>query len=648
MLPLYFFSETMKHCLLLLGIGLLSLQLNAQTRYSLYEEFTGEQSFPCTAVNPGFQALMAANTSKAIQIAYPSPFPIAGPIYSGYKTISDARISYYSISTAPIGRLNGTKTGSGTVSPIVGNAANLTQADINSEFASSAPFNLSASHSWNSTGDSISVQITINTPAAYAPAGAVFRLRIALIEHLHYHIPPGINGEQDFPNVVREMYPNAGGTIINSVWTLGQSTTFTVKGLVPRFVNKETANIVAWIQNDADKSIQQVAVSNIVPITVDAAAAAMKPIARLQCAAGSAMISSTATLRNAGTSALTSARIYYYADGGALNLYTWSGSLAPGASTVIPLPAISVSAGNHTITDSIVAPNGGTDINLGNNIAQGPVSIFNTSKNNLPIANGFEFAAGAIPAGWILYDADSNGRNFVITKNIFGGNAGFGNSTYFLLHNNYYVPSGETNYAILPMANLPVGPKQLTFALAHAPYASENDQLDVMYSGDCGNSWTSIWNAGGSGLTASAPTTSFFIPATSDWESKLVDMTTVPVGSMIAFRAISDFGNSLYIDNVQLSSPLDVPSIPRIQQLSIRPNPAREIARIQFSLNLPGMVNFELVDMNGRAVMNPVSTYYPSGSQSMNLPLENLAAGIYSLRMWSDGEMLTRQLVVME
>ncbi|CAG0902347.1 unnamed protein product, partial [Darwinula stevensoni] len=50
--------------------------------------------------------------------------------------------------------------------------------------------------------------------------GTTMKLRIGMIEHLVYTTPPGSNGEKDFHNVVREMYPDAAGTTIPNAWTV--------------------------------------------------------------------------------------------------------------------------------------------------------------------------------------------------------------------------------------------------------------------------------------------------------------------------------------------------------------------------------------------------------------------------------------------
>jgi hypothetical protein len=47
---------------------LFSLQLHAQGRFSLYEEFTGENCSPCAAANTGLWSLLNSNTSAVMGI----------------------------------------------------------------------------------------------------------------------------------------------------------------------------------------------------------------------------------------------------------------------------------------------------------------------------------------------------------------------------------------------------------------------------------------------------------------------------------------------------------------------------------------------------------------------------------------------------
>src|SRR5690606_13673141 len=52
-------------------------------------------------------------------------------------------------------------------------------------------------------------------------------------------------------------------------------------------------------------------------------------------------------LKNFGSNTVTSVTINYNIDAGANNVYSWTGNLAPGATTTVTLPTITTSAGAH-------------------------------------------------------------------------------------------------------------------------------------------------------------------------------------------------------------------------------------------------------------------------------------------------------------
>ncbi len=609
------------------------------------EEFTGEHCTPCATSNPTLQNLIATNSSKVLLITYPTPLPVAGPLYNIYTIVPAARISYYGITTAPQGRLDGTRMGTGTGNP-TGHVANFLQADINTASAAATPFNLSISHTWSVTGDSVTATVTASTPSAYSPTGVSLRLRVAVVENLNMEAPPGVNGEQYFPNLVRDLIPSPAGTTMSSTWTASQTTVYTITAKVGHYLDKNNTNLIAWIQNDADKSVLQSAMSTPVSLPIDAASIGLHPSARLHCVPGNASLTSNAVLRNAGTDTLRSARIFYHTDvSAALQFVNWSGALAPNGATLVALGSVSIPGGNHYIVDSVALPNGKPDVNHGNNTTVGSVSVYNTNRINLPIVNGFELA-GAIPQGWILYDADSNGRNFAVTKDLLGGSVGYGGSKYFLLHNNFFVPAGETNYAILPAANLP-SDGLLSFAYAHAPYNNENDELAVVYSTDCGANWTSVWSAAGTALSTASATTDYFIPAASQWSTQAVDFTgVVPNTAMIAFRAISDYGNTLYIDNVRLESKNAVESVAAIDHIRLYPNPAKDMAEVDFTLSQAQAVRIKLTDMMGRTVAEIPPAAFPAGRHQAYLSVSRVAPGVYRCIISGEGGQVARPLSI--
>ena len=120
---------------------------------------------------------------------------------------------------------------------------------------------------------------------------------------------------------------------------------------------------------------------NTPTLALDAQAVSLNAASGNNC---TGTISPTVTLRNAGTSTLTSLQITWAFNTGASGNVPWTGSLASGASTNVPLGSIALPAGLLTLTATVSAPNGGTDQNGGNNAAASTLSYgSNTVTFNL-------------------------------------------------------------------------------------------------------------------------------------------------------------------------------------------------------------------------------------------------------------------------
>lgn len=72
------------------------------------------------------------------------------------------------------------------------------------------------------------------------------------------------------------------------------------------------------------------------------------------------------TLRNFGTTTLTTVDILYNIDGAPNTVFNWTGNLASQSSTTINLPAISVTNGSHVLNVRTSLPNNGVDSNSTN------------------------------------------------------------------------------------------------------------------------------------------------------------------------------------------------------------------------------------------------------------------------------------------
>lgn len=125
---------------------------------------------------------------------------------------------------------------------------------------------------------------------------------------------------------------------------------------------------------------------------------------------------------------------------------------------------------------------------------------------------------------------------------------------------NFYGQSAGNSYNLLtPSFDISgLATPTLKFNYAYATYTGgEADQMDVYYSTDNGGSWTLLlaMPGGETGiLNTGGVVSASFVPTAGQWGTQ--ELALLPGTNMIRFHAISDWGNNLYLDNVQVYSPM--------------------------------------------------------------------------------------------
>lgn len=633
----------MKKLLLIAANIVIAASSNAQ-RLALYEEFTGENCPPCAATNPGFDALAitAANASKVLVIKYQVPIPSAGTIlYPQAKVYADARDAYYSISSAPSGMHDG-------VTPSTGShPGSFTQAAIDAQAAVASPFKITVTATWDATYTNINAKIDVEATSAYTGSGSVY-LRTALVQDVNFCTAPGTNGEKDFSHVVRSMYPDATGTSVASSWTAGTKQTYNFTIPVPNYVDKSADPFIAvWVQADGDKKIAQAARSASLPDVASDLGNGSCPSSSIACISGTTgNVTHSLNIKNFGTTTATTADIYYKLGTGAYAKYTWSGSLASGASTSVTLPAVTTGAGNAVFTDSIVFAG---DKNQGNNVTKTTIAVASTAPNALPIANNFE---SGVPSGWIYYDSDKSGNLWV--NGDFTGASGAPKSGKFAgWYKTYAYSKGSSSMIIIPTPTV-AGSVALDFWEAYAQAnASNNDKLEVLYSTNCGTSWTSFWSATGAAHATHAPVAvgaTYWLPASStsaDWVKRSINISSLPANSLLAIKATADGGNMLLIDDINIRSGLNITEKgAALSAFSISPNPATDYANLTFNLNESTNVQVTVVDALGKTVLTVADENMTSGSHDIRVNTASLASGMYLIKVATNEGTITERISV--
>ena len=210
-------------------------------RLVLIEHFTNASCAPCAAQNPALAALMSiGNNSETIaHIAYHTSWPGTDPMYSFNTTESNARVNFYNVGGVPDAYVAGNQ--------FNGSPASITQEHIDNEYERLGLFNIAGIVNYEST--QLSIDILLESLTNFT-SGSI-KAYVVLIEHVTYVTPPGSNGETDFPDVMRKMFPNANGTNIGNP-NQGDLQNLTFNYTVPGTIDIDNSKIIVFIQNNND------------------------------------------------------------------------------------------------------------------------------------------------------------------------------------------------------------------------------------------------------------------------------------------------------------------------------------------------------------------------------------------------------------
>jgi PKD repeat protein len=235
------------------------------------------------------------------------------------------------------------------------------------------------------------------------------------------------------------------------------------------------------------------------------------------------------------------------------------------------------------------------------------------------------------PDRWQLVNPD-NDKTWDISLTASGNGSGIASA--YIYNYSYYAP-GETDELISPAIDLNgLADASLSFNMAYRMYSSSyNDSLKIFISTDCGDSYevNPIYSKGGPSLETSPGSGSSFTPSQAgDWRNELVDLTA-HVGSSIVlkFQAINDYGNNLFLDDINLTSTGFVPianfnsSLPNWVECS---GPSHTIDLYSTSVNNPTSWSWQIT---------PSSYAFVNGTNSFseNPQIQFASLGSYDVQL---------------
>ena len=256
-------------------------------------------------------------------------------------------------------------------------------------------------------------------------------------------------------------------------------------------------------------------------------------------------------ISNNGLNTMTSITVGYSLNGGAPVTVNLNPGLSFGATEVVSFPSISVATGVYTFKFFTSNENGaGADQMPANDTLSATLNVPNPLP--LPVSEGFEEGFFP-PSGWSIINPDNNNTWQITTP---GNNSA--HSVYIDNYDNSVI--GQIDELRTPKLNLSgTDPVVISFDLANKNYPGTeyNDSLQVLVSSDCGATFTMYFNKAGAALaTAGSSSNAYLNPASGDWQTQkiTVDGAALSSGSIIvAFRNISDYGNNIFIDNINIT-----------------------------------------------------------------------------------------------
>ncbi|MBS4058647.1 MAG: PKD domain-containing protein [Bacteroidales bacterium] len=246
-----------------------------------------------------------------------------------------------------------------------------------------------------------------------------------------------------------------------------------------------------------------------------------------------------------------------------------------------------------------------------------------------------DFESGTPEAtGWIIENPD-NGRTWeskVLTD---------GKQTVWMNFFNYTNMTARDNMVSIVLNFSTFDQVFLGFDYAYATRYTQKDSLIVSLSSDCGQTWERVYANGpdGAGAFETAPaTTTFFEPADdASWctgneniSCPIIDLSAWAgmANIKLRFESYNNFGNNLYLDNIEVSSTVGLISGNAGEALlSVFPNPANSELNINVAKNLIGKA-YQVTDISGRVVLNG-----KLDSTLTTIKSDNLDKGTYLLHL---------------
>ena len=355
-------------------------------------------------------------------------------------------------------------------------------------------------------------------------------------------------------------------------------------------------------------------------------------------------IQPTAVITNLGSNTITAVDFSYDINGLGTQNHSWTGTLLPGNSATVVLPAITTSEfGNLDLNVVTSIPGQSAEYDLYNN--HWHYSFNRRESQTLPFAEGFEDGFG--PQDWFVQNPDGsttwdtlatmglNWSNYSATVQCYTYNPRDGQLDG-LVSNTLQIPNTTENV-------------WLVFDVAYQKWslsATSSDTLSVYVSTNCGANFdTEVYRKGGDDLQTSEERTPNFQPELeTDWRTDSVNLSSFTGENvLIKFESKNGKGNDLYIDNVKVFVEGEEPSsvADLTNEVRLFPNPTSSTLSVLWSEMVGRMINITVFDVLGKQLQIAMVR----DGNHLTLQTDNLRSGLYFLELRTDNGTVVKRFI---
>jgi len=229
------------------GFAFNNIRISEELRMSLLEHFTNASIQESLEADDKVDAFVWQNRIRVIDVQYHSDYPGADPMNQNNPLPAATRSFYYGVNTIPQAILNGHSEDAYRYD-FTGPDEELDAELLVQESLKSPSFLIDLEVDWQDQG----LEATVTSTCDLSSFSSNIQLYLIVMERM-VKAYTGLNGDEEFRNVVLDMLPTSAGQLLGSSWEQGQSDSRTFSWDYASFVEDiDDLEVVAFL-TDRDK-----------------------------------------------------------------------------------------------------------------------------------------------------------------------------------------------------------------------------------------------------------------------------------------------------------------------------------------------------------------------------------------------------------